>query len=677
MYFYSLISCGAACLFGNTMKKIILIALCLNIFSSSLFAADVDLNPIVVIGNRQEQRLSDVMTSVSVITKKDIDRLKPQDIASLLQGQAGIEIVSTGGLGMQTSIFIRGSNSSQALLLVDGLKVSDEFSNATPLQNIPISQVDHIEILRGNASALYGPRAVGGVIQIFTKSNLNKKSGVDGSVSYGSRNTQNYNASYRDHFNDTTFNFSVNRQETNGFPTLNPKQNDTTSIANSSKSSYDSNNISAQLSTTISRGHEIGFKILANEFNVLSDTGNASEFVNFIPASSNFLSKLNSKNIFTQLYINDEITNFWNSKITLGSSNITNRVNYNFGQSGIPEANYTTHQKEFSWVNDFFISKNQTAILGLQSNQISTKDSDPYFFLTIACSIPANGCAAIPPPNFQASRVINSIYMGHTAKYDRIGTQINIRHDNINTGASATTGLFGLSYDINNHIKWSGNVSNAFNPPSTAQLSSIGAGGNPALKPEEDKSIETSVQYLNQDTLARIVIFKKETTNLIEATGDRNAVGNRTLQNTAQSSNTGIEISTQTKMNNLIFKGSATFQDPLNTVNHTQLARRAREFGSLEISYPYEKYNVGAQLLFSGSTRDLLVGDGCPAGNTFCTKNAGYSITNLFSSYQYDKDWSLSFKVENLFDRNYQKVFGFNTPRSGAFLTVQYSPENK
>ena len=652
------------------MKKIILISLLSGLISSQSLASDIDINPIVVSGNLREQKLSDVMTSVSVITRKDIDRLNPQDIGSLLQGQAGVEIVSTGGLGMQTSIFIRGSNSSQALVLVDGLKVMDEFSNATPLQNIPVSQVDHIEILRGNASALYGPRAVGGVIQIFTKSNLNKQSGVDGSVSYGSRNTQNYNASYRNSFNDTTFNVSVNHQETNGFPTLNPKQNDTTSIANSSKSSFDSNSISAQISKIISPGHEIGYKILANEFNVLSDTGNKYEFINFNPANSNYMNSLNSKNIFNQIYTKNEITSFWNSKISFGTSNITNRVNYNFGQSGIPIANYTTQQKDFSWTNDFFVSKNQTIILGLQSNQISTKNNDPYFSLNLS------GCCGTPA-DFSASRVINSVFMGHTAKYDRIGTQINIRHDNINTGESATTGLFGLSYDLTNHIKWAGNISNAFNPPSTAQLSSINAGGNAALKSEEDKSIETSIQYLDQDTLARIVLFKKETTNLIQATGDINAVGFRTLLNTAQASNTGIEITAQTKMNNLILKGSATFQDPINKLDNSQLARRAKEFGSLEVSYPYEKYNVGAQLLFSSSTRDLLVADGCPLGNTFCTKNSGYSITNLFASYRYDKDWSLSLKVENLFDRNYQKVYGYNTPGFGAFLTIQYSPENK
>ncbi len=101
------------------MKKIILIALTLNTFSSSLFAEDFNLNPTIVVGSRQKQRLSDVMTSVSVITREDIERLQPQDVGSILQGQPGIEIVRAGGLGMQTSIFMRGTNSSQVLVLVD------------------------------------------------------------------------------------------------------------------------------------------------------------------------------------------------------------------------------------------------------------------------------------------------------------------------------------------------------------------------------------------------------------------------------------------------------------------------------------------------------------------------------------------------------------------------------
>ena len=151
------------------MKKIILLNFVLCLISSMALADDIDINPIVVTGNREPPKLSNVMTSVSVITKEDIDREQPQDIGTILQNEPGIEVVRSGGLGAQTSIFMRGAESHSVLVLVDGLPFSDQVNNTIQLENIPISLVDKIEILRGNASALYGPGAAGGVIQIFTK----------------------------------------------------------------------------------------------------------------------------------------------------------------------------------------------------------------------------------------------------------------------------------------------------------------------------------------------------------------------------------------------------------------------------------------------------------------------------------------------------------------------------
>lgn len=645
------------------MKKIILIALCLNIFSSSLFAEDFDLNPVVVVGSRQKQRLSDVMTSVSVITRQDIERLQPQDIGSILQGQPGIEIVRAGGLGMQTSIFMRGTNSSQVLVLVDGMKVTDEFSNATPLQNIPISQVDHIEILRGNASALYGPRAMGGVIQIFTKSGGNT-SGPYGSVSYGSRNTKNITGGYSQKFNDTLFNISLNHQETDGFATKNSAQNDAGSIANPTKNAYNSNSVSMNLSKVIMPGQEIGIKILGSKFDIFSDAGfdyGAIREPDFTPDGVNGMNKLRSNNISSQLFMKNQINDFWNSTMTYGVSNMINRNDYNFNQSNIRIGSYQTSQKDFSWLNDFVINNNQTLLLGLQSNQIKTKDEDTFFSIA----------------KFEGSRVINSVLAGYTGKFDAIGLQLNIRHDNINIGEDSTTGLFGLSYNINPQWKWAGNISNAFSAPTSPQLHNIGSGGNPNLKPEKDNSMETSLQYMDDKKTLRVVYFDRETTNLIEATGDQVGCCSHVLQNTAKSGNNGVEISGQAVLNAFTFKASATFQDPINKVTNRQLQRRAENFGSFEINYAFDKYKIGSQALFSSSTPDIPVTDRCPATTPLCRTNAGYLIANLYGSYTYDKNWSASLNIENLFDKTYQKNYGFNTPGFGAFLSVQYSPEIK
>ena len=637
------------------MKKIILFAICLNIFSLSLFAEDIDLNPIVVISNRQEQRLSDVMTSVSVITKEDIERLQPQDIGSILQGQPGIEIIRAGGLGMQTSIFMRGTNSSQVLVLVDGMKLTDEFSNATPLQNIPIGQVDHIEILRGNASALYGPRAMGGVIQIFTKSGENAL-GTYGSASLGSRNTRNITGGYSQKANGTLFNLSLNHQETDGFATKNSAQNDAGSIANPTKNAYNSNSVSINISQTIIPGQEIGIKILGSKSDTYSDAG-----FDYATNGVNGMNKLYSNNISSQLFMKNQINEFWNSKVTYGVSNMINRNDYNFNQSNQPIGNYQTYQKDFSWLNDFVINNKQSFLIGLQSNQIKTKDEDTFFGID----------------KFKGSRIINSVLAGYTGKFDDIGLQLNVRHDSINIGEDSSTGLFGLSYNINRQWKWAGNISNAFSAPTSAQLNNIGSGGNPNLKPEKDTSMETSLQFMDDKKTLRIVLFDRETTNLIEATGPLVGCCSRTLQNTAKSGNNGAEISGQAILDSFIFKVSATLQDPINKVTHNQLQRRAENFGSFEIGYTVDKYKVGSQVLFSSATPDLPVTDLCPASVPLCRKNAGYAIANLYGSYTLDKNWSASLNLENVFDKTYQKNYGFNTPGFGAFLNVQYSPTIK
>jgi vitamin B12 transporter len=648
------------------MKKIILLSLCASTYPLLSFADDINLNPIVVSGNRLEQPLSDVMTSVSVITSEDLARLQPQDVVSALQGEAGLEFVRSGGLGMQTSIFMRGANSGQVLMLVDGLRITNEFTGSVPIENIPINQVDRIEIIRGNASALYGSSAVGGVIQIFTKSRLSNL-GPYGSIIYGSRNTENLVAGYNGKYNDTSFGVSYNHLQTDGFPTLNPAQNNTFSTANPSNNYYKSDNVSANISKLLAPGHEIGVKVLASDSTSIFDSGTNSSFSTFLPSSSgfNFLEHSDAKTLFSQFYSKDAITDFWNSKITLGVSNIIYRYNYNFDQNGIPTGKYNTHQTDFSWVNDFIISNNQTILLGFQSNKIITSDSDAYF--------------STPP--FHSERTINSVFAGYSAKFNAAGFQLNARHDDMSTGQSATTGLLGLSYNLTNHWKVAGNISNAFNAPTSAQLfSGPIVGGNPNLQPEHDSSQEASLQYSDSTTLARVVVFNRDSKDLIAAgttaSSDPICVSSfcfNQYENIAKAKNQGVEFTAKTNIDRVRLSASATFQDPVNEVTNTQLIRRAKEFAAIDASYPLNNWTIGSQLFISGPRPDANFGT-FPSSSV---RLSGYSILNLFANYQYETNWSVKLKIENLFDRSYQQSYGYNTLGFGAFLTLQYTPENK
>ena len=151
------------------------------------------LDPVVVTAARSPQRLDQLLADVTVIGPEEIARAGAQSLADLLQRQPGVQIVTNGGPGSTTGVFLRGANAGQTLVLIDGLRVSSSSSGTTPFEAIPLDQIDHIEILRGPAASLYGSDAIGGVIQVFTRSGGNTFA-ANASAGYGTYNTSQFAA---------------------------------------------------------------------------------------------------------------------------------------------------------------------------------------------------------------------------------------------------------------------------------------------------------------------------------------------------------------------------------------------------------------------------------------------------------------------------------------------------
>ncbi|HMA30242.1 MAG TPA: TonB-dependent receptor plug domain-containing protein, partial [Casimicrobiaceae bacterium] len=146
------------------------------------------LEPVVVTAARGPQSAEDLVADVTVIGADAIALSGVDSLASLLQRQPGVEIARNGGPGATSGIFLRGANATQTLVLIDGMRVSSSSSGTTALEGIPLDQVDHIEILRGPASSLYGADAIGGVIQIFTRRG-ERGMHANASVGYGTYET--------------------------------------------------------------------------------------------------------------------------------------------------------------------------------------------------------------------------------------------------------------------------------------------------------------------------------------------------------------------------------------------------------------------------------------------------------------------------------------------------------
>ncbi len=132
-------------------------------------AATETLDEVVVTATRTAQAADATMASVTVITRQDIEHLQAQSLPEVLRGVPGLTISNNGGAGKATSVFLRGTNADHVLVLVDGIKIGSATLGTASFQDIPVSQIERIEIVRGPRASLYGSDAIGGVIQIFTR----------------------------------------------------------------------------------------------------------------------------------------------------------------------------------------------------------------------------------------------------------------------------------------------------------------------------------------------------------------------------------------------------------------------------------------------------------------------------------------------------------------------------
>ena len=133
------------------------------------FATTADDATIVVTATRSPTRVNEVIADITVIDRAAIEQAGPSTLPDLLSRQPGLHVVDTGGHGKPASLFMRGTASTHILLLIDGVPLGSVTTGQATLHNLPLSQIERIEILRGPASSLYGSDAIGGVIQIFTK----------------------------------------------------------------------------------------------------------------------------------------------------------------------------------------------------------------------------------------------------------------------------------------------------------------------------------------------------------------------------------------------------------------------------------------------------------------------------------------------------------------------------
>ncbi|MFY9550592.1 MAG: TonB-dependent receptor [Thermoanaerobaculia bacterium] len=124
---------------------------------------------IVVTATSIPEEEREIGSAVTVITREQIEKSETTSVLELLRAVPGLDVVQSGTPGSLTSVFTRGTNSTQTLVLVDGARMNSPFFAGYDFSAMSTENVERIEIVRGPFSALYGSDAIGGVIQIFTR----------------------------------------------------------------------------------------------------------------------------------------------------------------------------------------------------------------------------------------------------------------------------------------------------------------------------------------------------------------------------------------------------------------------------------------------------------------------------------------------------------------------------
>jgi vitamin B12 transporter len=186
---------------------------------------------------------------------------------------------------------------------------------------------------------------------------------------------------------------------------------------------------------------------------------------------------------------------------------------------------------------------------------------------------------------------------------------------------------------------------------------------NPNIKPEHHRNQEAGITYQADGVLTRVVYFQSQAQDAVIYTVDTYQYVNGNIDNK------GWELSTRANVAGYSMKSSVTLQDPRDVNQNMQQARRAKQFGSFDISRNFSGYEVGSRLYAASARRD----SNFDAADQY--KLAGYSTLAFYASRKIDNEWTARVKLENAFDRDYQLAYGYNTPGRGIYATLQYQPK--
>lgn len=598
------------------------------VFAASGVAAHSDeaqIQPTVqVTASRIAETVDQTLADVSVITRQEIDASVARDVLDILRLEAGIDLYRTGGPGQQTSLFLRGTNSNQVLVLIDGVRAASANTGAFAFEQLPLSTVERIEIVRGPRASYWGSDAIGGVIQIFTR----KLEGPRVALGYGSYRDANGSAGIGHWQGTDGYSVLVGARHVGGFSATNPGicngPNDPYCAYNPDPDGYRNTNLAARGAYTLGE-QLLSAALFRNQGQAQFDQG----YSNIIEQTAG-------------INLEGEINANWSHRLSLGNA----REDLN---TPAYTTLYLSRRSSLLWQNEFRLDENQHAVAGIDlvHDHGETRDTSTNL------------------AQYRDSRDNRALFAGWRGAFGALDSEISVRHDDNSEFGGANTASLALGWRINDLLRIYANAGSGFRSPTLNEQFSPGYSGyfagNPSLRAERSRSSELGLE-LAPTTNQRIKanLYSTRVRDLIDFTGLKNQAANL-----ARAKIDGAELSYQISQERWSARASYTWNDPRNEDIDRVLLRRAKQklSGVLERRFG-QRFSAATEIVYAGRRTDY-------GGVTL----AAYTLVNVRARYQFDRAWSLSARIENVSNRDYELVHGYNTPGRSVFLDMVWQPD--
>ncbi|HLN48423.1 MAG TPA: TonB-dependent receptor [Steroidobacteraceae bacterium] len=596
------------------------------------------LNEITVTATRVAEPVDQALEPILVINRAELADSLAIDVGDVLRYHAGLDIGQTGGAGQPLSLFIRGTNSDQSIVMIDGVRINAGTQALAPLMNLSPELFDRIDIVKGPRSAIYGTDAIGGVVNLLTRTG--GVAGADAMLDYGRYGTGEFAVDGNYTVGGTSMQGALTGQQTSGFPTY---------AADTLDSGY--KNLSGTAAITTHLGD---FEFGARYFQATGTTDYANAvyntdftaFQSFTPLSEHFSNSLYA------LHASGDLTDFWHTLVTLSRvvDDLRQEQDDPYALGSMGDFDYTSRNT--------IDLQNDVKITGARLNQTLTFGTIVYDEQT------------------------NSLIYGTGYSIDT-HAQTYYLQDQLEAGENRLLLATGVAHypGFGDHTTWNAEygysittdtlltmlAGTAFRAPSATDR--FGFAGTPNLLPESSHNFEigmksriASHQEITfaafQDTIDDLIVFVPNPLNIIY--GGEN-------QNVDRARIRGIEASWALRADLWSVLAEASLQDPVNLADNSQLLRRTKHSFTLNGTRKIGRGELGMDLLLSGPRADLDVVTTAPV------EDGRYLLTAIYGKLNLTPAWSLTARLDNALKRQYQLANGYNTAGRAASIATRYS----